>query len=190
MTAAAFLTILSHWRRHPLQLLMLAAGLALATGLWSAVQAINGEARASYALAEQQLGLAGTARLEAESGTIPLQQYAALRRAGWALAPVLEGRIRFDGQTFDLMGVDLLNHPLVATMAAAAEDSGTTPVDALRPPGSLFAHPQTAELAARTQSTYPVLDTEALPQGVLIADLSLASLLLQQAKRIELSACP
>ncbi|KIC27557.1 hypothetical protein, partial [Leisingera sp. ANG-S5] len=70
MTAAAFLAILSHWRRHPLQLATLIAGLALAAGLWSAVQAINAEARASYARAAEQLGTAGVARLIPESGTI------------------------------------------------------------------------------------------------------------------------
>ncbi|TJW23729.1 MAG: ABC transporter permease, partial [Mesorhizobium sp.] len=40
--------LLSHWRRRPVQLAMLLLGLSLATALWSAVQAINGEARASY----------------------------------------------------------------------------------------------------------------------------------------------
>ncbi len=45
---AAMQALLSHWRRKPLQLLTLIAGLALATALWSGVQAINAEARASY----------------------------------------------------------------------------------------------------------------------------------------------
>ena len=36
--------LLSHWRRKPLQLATLLVGLSLATALWSAVQAINGEA--------------------------------------------------------------------------------------------------------------------------------------------------
>lgn len=59
MIRAAFLALLSHWLRHPLQLVTLAVGLALATGLWSAVQAINSEARASYKQAEEQLGRDG-----------------------------------------------------------------------------------------------------------------------------------
>ena len=48
MNRAVLLALLSHWRRAPLQLFTLIAGLALATGLWSGVQAINAEARASY----------------------------------------------------------------------------------------------------------------------------------------------
>ncbi|MCP4822412.1 MAG: hypothetical protein GY883_24775, partial [Shimia sp.] len=47
---------LSHWRRRPGQLLTLVIGLALATALWSGVQAINAEARASYDRAAQSLG--------------------------------------------------------------------------------------------------------------------------------------
>ena len=52
----AFTALLSHWRKRPLQLAMLVLGLALATALWSAVQAINGEARASYARAAAVVG--------------------------------------------------------------------------------------------------------------------------------------
>ena len=43
MTRPLLAALLSHWRRHPLQLLTLTLGLALATALWSGVQAINGE---------------------------------------------------------------------------------------------------------------------------------------------------
>ena len=55
MTRAAIIALVSHWRRQPVQLATLILGLALATGLWSAVQAINAEARASYARAAAQL---------------------------------------------------------------------------------------------------------------------------------------
>ena len=56
MRRAALHALLSHWRRHPLQLFAFLAGLALATGLWSGVQAINAEARASYDAAAATLG--------------------------------------------------------------------------------------------------------------------------------------
>ncbi|NJM84000.1 MAG: hypothetical protein HC844_17520, partial [Tabrizicola sp.] len=48
MPGVALQALLSHWRRHPVQLAMLLLGLALATALWSGVQAINAEARAAY----------------------------------------------------------------------------------------------------------------------------------------------
>ena len=47
MMRAGLSALLSHWRRRPFQLLTLVLGLALATALWSGVQAINAEARAS-----------------------------------------------------------------------------------------------------------------------------------------------
>ena len=40
--------LMGHWRRHPVECLTLLAGLAVATALWSGVQALNAEARASY----------------------------------------------------------------------------------------------------------------------------------------------
>jgi len=56
MTRAALTALLSHWRRHPLQLATLVLGLALATALWSGVQAINAEARAAYDRAAAAVG--------------------------------------------------------------------------------------------------------------------------------------
>ena len=52
---AALAALLAHWRRNPLQFLTLFGGLALATALWTGVQAINAEARASYAAAAATL---------------------------------------------------------------------------------------------------------------------------------------
>ncbi|MDC0656622.1 FtsX-like permease family protein [Leisingera sp. SS27] len=180
MISAALPAILSHWRRHPLQLATLIAGLALAAGLWSAVQAINAEARASYSRAAEQLGTAGLARLVPESGSIPIARYAELRRSGWKLAPVLEGVVRFDRQSFDIMGVDLLQHPNAPDLAKAAEADSAAPLEALRPPGRIFAHPETAALFFKAQQVHPVTPLEALPRGLGMADLSLASHLLRQ----------
>ena len=49
-------TILEQAGRMPEQRLLLLAGLMLATTLWSGVQAVNAEARASYAIAADRLG--------------------------------------------------------------------------------------------------------------------------------------
>ncbi|KIC22530.1 FtsX-like permease family protein [Leisingera sp. ANG-Vp] len=180
MIRAALQAILSHWFRHPMQLATLLAGIALATGLWSAVQAINSEARASYARAAEQLGTAGADRLVPENDFIPLEQYAALRRAGWQLAPVLEGTVRIGRQSFEIMGVDLLSHPLVPALSEAAQLDDATPLDALLPPGRVFAHPETASLVEAANPPFPVTRAEALPRSILVADMSLASRLLRR----------
>ena len=62
MTGPVLWALLGHWRRNPLQLFTVLAGLALATALWSGVQAINAEARASYRLAADMLGAADRAQ--------------------------------------------------------------------------------------------------------------------------------
>ena len=56
MTRAVLSALLAHWLRHKVQAAMLLVGLALATGLWTGVQAINAEARASYDAAAAVIG--------------------------------------------------------------------------------------------------------------------------------------
>ena len=140
MTGAALLALWSHWRRHPLQLATLLAGLALATALWSAVQAINAEARASYARATAQLGVAALDRLEAPGGPIPLDRYVALRRAGWQLSPIVEGRMRLGDLRLRLLGVEPLSHPPLPAFDALAAEAEALP-QMIGGPGLLLQHP-------------------------------------------------
>lgn len=94
MIFAVLSAILSHWRRAPLQFISLLAGLALATALWSGVQAINGEARASYNAAAQSLLDGQLDRLlPADGGPVAQADHLALRMAGWRVSPVAEGRL-------------------------------------------------------------------------------------------------
>src|ERR1700726_651053 len=90
--------LLSHWRRHPMQLATLLVGLISATALWSGVQALNQQARLSYDRAAATFGGARTAMLVGrEGGTFPQQLFVDLRRAGWPVSPVLEGRLQIGG---------------------------------------------------------------------------------------------
>ncbi|OYW46720.1 MAG: hypothetical protein B7Z31_15695, partial [Rhodobacterales bacterium 12-65-15] len=107
MIRTALMVLLSHWLRHPLQLAMLVLGLALATGLWSGVQAINAEARAAYDRAAGVLGQDQLDRLVPKDGTLSVEEFASLRRAGWPVSPVLEGRV--DG--LRILGIDPLTLP-------------------------------------------------------------------------------
>ena len=108
MTRTIFSALLGHWRRNPLHLITLLAGLALGTALWSGVQAINAEARASYDAAAATLGEGSYAQIIAQDGGgIPQQTYISLRRAGWIVSPVIEGdlgRVR-------IVGIDPLTAP-------------------------------------------------------------------------------
>ncbi|WP_284757006.1 ABC transporter permease [Agrobacterium sp. fls2-241-TYG-188a] len=112
MNVAAFFVLLSHWRHRPIQLATLVLGIALATALWSGVQAINAEARGSYARSAALLEQSGLEQLVAkDADTIALKTYAALRRAGWNVSPVIEGDYRLGGQRLRLIGIDPLTMP-------------------------------------------------------------------------------
>lgn len=108
MRRAIFSALISHWRRNPLQLFTLIAGLALGTALWAGVQAINTEARASYATAAGTLDTAQFGQITPKTGQIiDMADYIALRRAGWFVSPVIEG----DLAGITLLGIDPLTAP-------------------------------------------------------------------------------
>lgn len=172
MNRVALRALLSHWRRQPLQLVTLIAGLALATALWSAVQALNSEARSSYARAAEVLGQSDMAILRTE-GDLPLATYVRLRRAGWQVSPVLEGQWR----RLTVTGVDLLTHPLRPVPRAA--DADLSPPELLLAPGRLFAAPQTAQ-RLKAPGLPPVIATDDLPPGQILTDLAVAERLLER----------
>ena len=104
--------LLSHWRRHPMQLATLLVGLISATALWSGVQALNQQARDSYERAAATFGGARTATLVSrDSATFPQKLFVDLRRAGWPVSPVLEGRIQVEGRSFRLLGIEPVTLP-------------------------------------------------------------------------------
>jgi len=90
MTRTALSALLSHWWRNPMQLFTLLAGLALATALWSGVQAVNAEARASYDSAASTLGEAAFEQLvSGDDRPIDQATYVELRRGGWLVSDPL-----------------------------------------------------------------------------------------------------
>ena len=109
----ALKALLSHYWRHPWQAMFLLSGLIAGVALWSAVQIINGHARASYSQADSLLGsqMAYTVRSIGEGVT--QEQYIDLRRKGWTqLYPVIEARILAkSGQLIPLIATDLFALP-------------------------------------------------------------------------------
>jgi len=199
---AAISALWSYWRRQPLQLATLVLGLALATGLWSAVQAINAEARAAYANATAQLSADAGPRLTMRDGKpIALATYVRLRRAGWQVSPVLEGRIRLGDVWVTLMGVDVLSSPMLALTAPPDGVEALAPGDLLTAPGRIFAHPamkapplsQTPSSSSSSSSAFssaspslpPVIHTESLPPGIALTDIATAARLLDRPDTVD-----
>src|ERR1700758_3797005 len=102
--------LLSHWRRHPMQLARLLIGLISATALLSGVQALNQQARESYDRAAAIFGGTRTAMLVARNGaTFPQELFVKLRRAGWPVSPVLEGRVQIGGGAHRPLGLEAVS---------------------------------------------------------------------------------
>ena len=130
--------LLSHWRRHPMQLATLLVGLISATALWSGVQALNQQARLSYDRAAATFGGARTAMLVGREGTtFPQQLFVDLRRAGWPVSPVVEGRIQIGGRSFRLLGIEPVTLPAEVGNTPAVGRSGLQSF--VLPPGETLA---------------------------------------------------
>ncbi|MCB1355714.1 MAG: ABC transporter permease, partial [Maritimibacter sp.] len=169
MTRAGLAALWSHWRRHPLQLFTLLAGLALATGLWSSVQAVNAEARASYDAAAATLGEGRYDALVPRVGdAIPLDRFVALRRAGWLVSPVLEGRLAVGESAVRLVGLDPLTAP--RGLGQMRDGDGVGLADILSG-GVLFAAPDAAALLDGAVAVR-VLSDPGIAPGTAVGDIS------------------
>lgn len=180
MTAAILSALASHWRRNPLQLVTLLAGLALATALWSGVQAINAEARASYDAAAATLGEGQFAQITDRDGdVIPQDTYIALRRAGWAVSPVIEGRL----SGIRLVGIEPLTAP--GGLGPVSVDAGADLGMFLSGQGQIFAQAATlAQLDALDTGAQGVVSSDTAPNTA-ITDIGLAQRLLDRAGEID-----
>ena len=177
MTRWGLIALISHWRRAPLQLFTLVAGLALATALWSGVQAINAEARASYDAAAATLGEARFDQIRRRDGA-PMDQatWVDLRRAGWLVSPVVEGRL--DGVR--LIGLDPLTAPGGLGPVTVAESGD---LDAfLSGAGQVFGTAAALEALPET-GAQPVVTPDVAP-GTVLTDVGVAQRLLGLEGRI------
>lgn len=181
MILVSLSAFLGHWRRQPMQLLALILGLAVATALWSGVEAVNSEAKASYNRAAGFLGGDKLARIERKNGPLLDADFASLRRAGWLVSPVLEGRLRLGDQRFRVIGIDPLTIPSGEFGNAVATDAGMLGKFS-DPPYQLHASADTAKNLPR--EGLPPVEIRDLPSGLILADISVAKHLLQKPNQI------
>jgi putative ABC transport system permease protein len=186
-------TLLSHWRRHPMQLATLLIGLISATALWSGVQALNQQARLSYDRAAATFGGARTPTLVARDGaTFPQQLFVDLRRAGWPVSPVLEGRLQVGGRSFRLLGIEPITLPIEVGNAPAIGKADLQSF--ITPPGQTLLAPETLSELERPEGASPISSggaslppLHAQPQmvpGVLVVDIGIAQQLLNRPDQI------
>ena len=177
MTRATLEALLSHWWRNPLQLFTLLAGLALATALWSGVQAVNVEARASYDAAAATLGEGQYDRLQRRDGQ-PIAQstYIQLRRAGWLVSPVVQGRLN----DVRIIGIDPLTVPASVGAIGLAEDTDVIS-SFLIGTDQLFAN---AEVAADLPDFDVQISQDTAP-GSAVTDIGVAQRILQRPNEVD-----
>jgi putative ABC transport system permease protein len=183
MNFVAFAALLSHWRRRPLQLLTLVMGIALATALWSGVQAINAEARASYARAASVLEQGNLREIVAKDGDgIASEVYGSLRRAGLNVSPVIEGNYRFGSIRIRLVGIEPLTMPRDTrnqTVASSLDLSGFFSAS-----GELLVSSATAERLRGSTDMSVKIDGK-VPDGAAFVDISVADRLLDKHGKID-----
>lgn len=183
--------LLSHWRQHPVQFFSVLTGLWLATSLLTGVQALNSQARESYARASQLIGGEPQASLSAPGGgTFSQALFVELRRSGWPVSPVLQGRVTLKGhedQRLQLMGIEPVSLPTGAAVAGQAMEIEQI-VGFFSPPGSTWISPQTLQTLGMREGEQPLsLSGTALPPlhvqadmapGVLLVDIGFAQQIL------------
>ena len=185
--------LLSHWRRHPMQLATLLIGLISATALWSGVQALNQQARLSYDRAAAVFGGTRTAALVGRDGrSFPQGLFVELRRAGWPVSPVLEGRVQIGGRSLRLLGIEPITLPAEVGNAPAIGRAGLQSF--VTPPGEMLVAPETlSELNLPDGATPlssggtvlpPLLVQPQLVPGVLVVDIGIAQRLLNMPDQV------
>jgi putative ABC transport system permease protein len=181
--------LLSHWRRHPMQLATLLIGLIAATALWSGVQAINQQARNAYDRAAATFGGVRTPMLVApDAATFSESMFVALSRAGWPVSPVLEGRVQINGRSFRLLGIEPVTLP--AEVGNAPRLGASNLRAFVAPPGQTLVAPETLADLEAVEGAAPLISSgarlpplHAQPQlvpDVLVVDIGVAQLLLNK----------
>lgn len=185
-----------------MQLAMLLIGLTCATALWSGVQALNQQARASYDRAAAMFGGVRIATLVASHGpTFSQQLFVDLRRRGWAVSPVLESRVEIASHPLRLIGIEPLTMPKAA--GPASELSPQNLQAFLLPPYQTLVSPDTLhELGLKIgdrpqlkagQSLPPLALSPALASGLLVVDIGVAQRVLNvpgQVSRLLVAPTP
>ncbi|MDB5628585.1 MAG: transporter permease [Tardiphaga sp.] len=176
-----------------MQLATLLIGLIAATALWSGVQALNQQARTSYDRAASVFGGARTATLVGRDGpSFPQSLFVDVRRAGWPVSPLLEGRVQIGGKSLRVLGIDPVTLPV---QSAGAPEIGRDGLQAfLTPPFETLVAPETLrDLGLRERDRPDIAGGLQLPPlraqsqllpGVLVVDIGIAQQVLNQPGQI------
>lgn len=195
-------SLISHWRKHPVQFFSLFTGLWLATALLTGVQALNSQARQSYAQASQLIGGLPQATLSARNGGLISQEsFLALRRQGWPVSPMLQGSAIIQGQTrrLQIMGIEPVSLPVGSSIAG--EPTETQDLMAfISPPRQTWVANQTLHelnlqegeqpYLVNGQRLPPITGKSGMAPGMLLVDIGVAQRLLEAPDQLSRLVLP
>ncbi|MCG9629726.1 ABC transporter permease [Vibrio sp. Isolate30] len=145
----------AHYRQAPLQAAAILIGIVLAVTLFVAVQAINLNAKRSYAESTEQLSAQAQNLIIPPAGQnyIPELVYFTLRQQGLSAAlPVIEGRVRDEqGRRWSIQGSELITAITSRSRYASDNDQNVSLFDSLLPLPELLAN---KPLVMMSQSQY------------------------------------
>lgn len=179
-------TLLSHYRRHPVQALFLLTGIIVANVLLAGTLLINAQARSSYAKGEQYMSVSpvGQIRQKDRNQVLDERDYVSLRRQGFdMLAPLLREVVRSEsGQVLELLGIDVFAMPRPGGSFDFDDRSGSADGSSMGfafPPYQLWAAPARIEqLSADKGSRLRLSSGAVLPPLVAVANQQLGHRLL------------
>jgi putative ABC transport system permease protein len=185
--------LVSHWRRHPTNLATLLVGLAIATALWSGVQALNEQARKSYDSAVAVFSGGNLQNLVAtRGGLFPQELFVTLRRAGLKVSPALEGSARVGDKNVRIIGDEPVTLPRASMLAPLRETNEASNI--LTGEGRSFASAQTlSDLGLpegsrpKTERGFvlpPLVVIKQAPPGAIIVDIGVAQKALDKPERL------
>ncbi|WP_020395972.1 FtsX-like permease family protein [Thiolinea disciformis] len=162
--------LLSHYWCYPWQALFLIAGLCAGVALWSAVQIINGHARASYEQGNQVLGAQAYYWIRAKDETgVSTADYAQLRRQGFReVYPVVQGvLLSAKQQAIPIIATDPIALPVQAiqTNTSATEFNGLAFMQA--PYQAWFPPSLARELGVQVNERLLLKDGQTMPPALL-----------------------
>ena len=183
-----FLAILKHWKRRPLQLILILVGLTTATALWNSVHLINNEAQKAYSDAKILSEISNEKTILAKNGLYFDDKYfSELRRLGWPITPRIEGpinNIKINGSELDivLIGIDPLSAFQDKSLDTFPQD--LRPEKFLRGSRVIVGGPKTIKALKVKELAYNFVISNHFPEGFALTDISIAQKVLNAGNKL------
>ncbi|WP_434763724.1 FtsX-like permease family protein [Vibrio fortis] len=153
----------AHYRQAPLQAAAILIGIVLAVTLFVAVQAINLNAKRSYAESTEQLSAQAQNLIIPPAGQnyLPELVYFTLRQQGLSAAlPVIEGRVRDEqGRRWSIQGSELITAITSRSRYTSDNDQNVSLFDSLLPLPELLANKPIVMMSQSQYQNIGELDT-------------------------------